>query len=167
MSSWDSNRLLQFMITNSEVFSRFGLTPQHRPLLYELKRARNDWAHQASFSDEELYRILDNIHRILLVIDAPVEAQIIDNTRKELIITMAHKIAQERSRQNSPSPNLLTYKPDVHQILERLMQPIKLSPSVTSTATLHSKDEAQPTQPVASKLTPFPTSRDYGDSMEL
>lgn len=99
LSSWDTNRLLQFLITNCSVFSRFGFTLQHRSILFELKRTRNDWAHQVSFSDEELYRILDNIQRILFVSDAPFEAQIIDNTRKELVIIMAHKITQERSHQ--------------------------------------------------------------------
>jgi hypothetical protein len=99
LSCWDTNRLLQFLITNCSVFSRFGFTLQHRSILFELKRTRNDWAHQVSFSDEELYRVLDNIQRILFVSDAPFEAQIIGNTRKELIVVMAHKITQERSHQ--------------------------------------------------------------------
>src|SRR5450759_2853460 len=37
----------------------------------ELREARNDWAHNESFSDDDAYRCLDTAERLLVAIGAP------------------------------------------------------------------------------------------------
>jgi len=41
----------------------------------ELREARNDWAHNKSFSDDDAYRCLDTAERLLIAIGAPVVAE--------------------------------------------------------------------------------------------
>src|SRR4051812_6178187 len=37
----------------------------------ELREARNDWAHNKSFSDDDAYRVLDTAERLLVAVGAP------------------------------------------------------------------------------------------------
>lgn len=65
----DTHRILSVLIMEFDrAFQRFGLTPRHRSLLFELRQTRHDWAHQSALSDEEVWRALDNAVRLLAAV---------------------------------------------------------------------------------------------------
>lgn len=73
ISDWDVAALLRLMSdTWNEVF-RDALGHTGRSLVSELREWRNDWAHQASFSDEDAYRVLDSVERLLTAVGAETE----------------------------------------------------------------------------------------------
>ena len=50
----------------------------------ELREARNDWAHNKSFSDDDAYRCLDTAERLLTAIGAPAVADEVKAIRLDL-----------------------------------------------------------------------------------
>lgn len=59
-----------------------ALGPVERGLVSELRAVRDNWAHQKPFSDENAYRALDSICRLLTAINSP-QAQSTESLRKE------------------------------------------------------------------------------------
>src|ERR1700742_1064720 len=57
----------------------------------ELREYRNDWAHNASFSDDDAYRCLDTAERLLGAIGAPSGADEIKSIRRGLRSLTADK----------------------------------------------------------------------------
>lgn len=78
VATWDTQSLLVFMWDHwNEVF-RQDLTFVERSLISELREYRNRWAHQQEFSERDIYRVMDNIERLL---DA-VKCEDMENIRK-------------------------------------------------------------------------------------
>lgn len=65
------------------VFSR-GLGKSERAMVFELRDARNRWAHQEAFSTEDTYRFMDSAERILSAICAP-QASEVQRQRQDLL----------------------------------------------------------------------------------
>lgn len=59
-----------------------ALGPVERGLVSELPAVRNNWAHQEPFSDENAYRALDSICRLLTAINSP-QAQSTESLKEE------------------------------------------------------------------------------------
>ena len=55
-----------------------------RSYISELRDVRNKWAHQQSFSDDDAYRALDTMHRLLELISAP-EAESLESSAWEMM----------------------------------------------------------------------------------
>jgi len=94
LSHLDTRYLLQILIGLwSQAFSvHAALTPFHRSLVFEVKTVRNDWAHQLPFSNEDTYRALDSMERLLKATDGDQAARAIKSAREELIFVMARDI---------------------------------------------------------------------------
>ena len=56
-----------------------------RNYVSELMEARNSWAHQKAFSNDEAYRIADTASRLLKMVSAAEEAAIVDRIASELL----------------------------------------------------------------------------------
>ncbi|ORC37384.1 AAA+ family ATPase [Marispirochaeta aestuarii] len=80
-ASWDIQVLLTIMqVRWNEVFSDV-LGRSDRSLVFQIKDARNQWAHQQPFSTDEAYRALDSIGLLLESIASPASGAI--NTEKQ------------------------------------------------------------------------------------
>ncbi|MCL5268276.1 MAG: Swt1 family HEPN domain-containing protein [Bacteroidetes bacterium] len=81
---WDVSALLKLMWESwNEVFKvTLGFT--ERSLVSELRDWRNKWAHQESFSSDDVYRVLDSASRLLAAVSAP-EAEEIEKMKMELL----------------------------------------------------------------------------------
>lgn len=84
IARWDVAALLNFMWINwNEIFGR-TLGNAERSLVSELKEHRNKWAHQAPFSSDDAYRVLDSAERLLTAIAAP-ESDELEKMKNELL----------------------------------------------------------------------------------
>ena len=70
VQNWDALALLVFMWDHWNDLFRHDLTFVERSLVSELREYRNRWAHQQKFSEGEVYRIMDNIERLLIALDS-------------------------------------------------------------------------------------------------
>jgi len=74
---WDATALFTFILDKdlrSIVFDGVFSDNQIEEL-YELRKMRNDWAHQESFSDDDLSLLLDLAHQLLIIIKAYEDAE--------------------------------------------------------------------------------------------
>ncbi len=81
---WDVSALLGVMLNNWErVFFSLKLRHTERILVKELRDYRNKWAHQGTFSNDEVYRILVATNVLLDAMQAP-QAKKIEQFKDEL-----------------------------------------------------------------------------------
>ncbi len=73
---WDASALLGAMLDLWDAVFRFPLGPAERSLIHDLRRARNDWAHQKTFTGDAAFRALDDAERLLRAVSAPEAAQL-------------------------------------------------------------------------------------------
>jgi hypothetical protein len=83
--NWDTSALLTVMEDQWQRVFKDKLGRNERTLLFELREARNGWAHQKVFSTDDTYRVLDSVHRLLTAVSAGDEAVEIDKQRQELL----------------------------------------------------------------------------------
>src|SRR5438270_2861517 len=80
----DPSFLLRAIIGKWERAFASELTKTDRNLVFELRDVRNKWAHNEAFTQDDAYRALDSIGRLLVAVDAP-EATEVRRAKKELI----------------------------------------------------------------------------------
>src|SRR5258708_36895527 len=81
----DVHGYLNLMIRQwNEVF-KAKLGKVERSYVGELLEARNEWAHQGAFTNDDAHRVADTATRLLEAIGAPKEAQITRATAQELL----------------------------------------------------------------------------------
>ncbi len=81
---WDSSSLIGTMLGFwNEVFSK-TLGNSDRSLVFEIKDARNRWAHQQQISLDDAYRALDSMQRLLVAVNSP-EAEELDNQKHQIM----------------------------------------------------------------------------------
>ncbi len=98
----DTHSLLKLMWTRwNEVF-RQRLGQSERNYVSELMTARNDWAHQKAFTNDDAYRIADTAARLLLAVGAPREAQIAQQIAQELLRLRFEAEARQSKKQTAP-----------------------------------------------------------------
>lgn len=83
-SEWDVAGLLRMMWDTWNVIFKNTLGFAERSLVSELRDHRNKWAHQASFSSDDAYRVFDSVGRLLAAVSAP-EAEDIEKMKMELL----------------------------------------------------------------------------------
>ncbi|MCB0075399.1 MAG: AAA+ family ATPase, partial [Caldilineaceae bacterium] len=87
----------------NEVFSR-TLGYAERNYVSELMTARNDWAHQQPFTNEDAYRVADTATRLLKSIGAPKQAAATEAGAKELL-RLRFEAEQKRARKAPEAPD--------------------------------------------------------------
>jgi hypothetical protein len=66
---WDAQTLLSVMWDQWNAVFRSHLGLFERSLVSELREFRNRWAHQAAFTDDDIYRIADSVERLLAKVE--------------------------------------------------------------------------------------------------
>eukprot|EP01090_Pellita_catalonica_P022603 TRINITY_DN8853_c0_g1_i1.p1 TRINITY_DN8853_c0_g1~~TRINITY_DN8853_c0_g1_i1.p1 ORF type:complete len:201 (+),score=18.52 TRINITY_DN8853_c0_g1_i1:53-655(+) len=96
-----------------------------RNYAYELINARNKWAHHEHFSDEDTYRAIDTMERLLQCAGATVYATAIKEVRQLFLLAMAERLASQRKTENKvcawPTQNSPNHTPT--QFTSSLQQP--------------------------------------------
>jgi len=82
ISDWDAQALMIFMWDRWNDLFRNELSFTERSLLSELRDFRNRWAHQDEMEEGDVYRVLDDIERLLAAIHSS-EAQLVSDLRRE------------------------------------------------------------------------------------
>ncbi|MGH2602702.1 MAG: Swt1 family HEPN domain-containing protein, partial [Dehalococcoidia bacterium] len=104
MNRNDAQFLLAVMADEwRNVFDRV-LGRSERNFVSELIEARNAWAHQATFSTEDAYRVLDTVHRLLTSVSAADEAVEVDKIRQDLLRTRFAEQARQTQRRVAVAP---------------------------------------------------------------
>lgn len=106
---WDSQALLAIMWDQWNVVFRPYLGLFERSLVSELREFRNRWAHQSDLSDDDSFRVIDSVERLLAAIAAP-EQLLIDLERMKLDLMrerLNREISQDVQRARSNRARLL------------------------------------------------------------
>lgn len=82
---WDAHALLTVMWEQWNAVFRYKLGMSERSLVSELREFRNRWAHQATFSEDDSYRVLDSTQRLLLAVGAVTEAEEIEDRKFDVL----------------------------------------------------------------------------------
>jgi hypothetical protein len=90
----DVAALLNALLEHWHDVFRARLGPPERSLVYELRTARNAWAHQRPMAFDDVYRTLDSAERLLRAVGAAEQAAAIAGQKSELW----------RRRADAPSP---------------------------------------------------------------
>ncbi|MEY4762694.1 MAG: hypothetical protein RLZZ200_2550 [Pseudomonadota bacterium] len=100
IEEWDAAGLLKLMWeTWNEVFRKM-LGFSERSLVSEVRDWRNKWAHQAPFSGDDAYRVLDSVSRLLSAVSAP-EADEVDKAKQELLRVRFDEQARSEKRKSA------------------------------------------------------------------
>jgi ribonuclease III len=91
----DVSAILKIMMRQWDQVFRKNLSNSERALISELLEVRNKWAHQSRFSTDDTYRALDSISRLLKVISASVEADIVEKQKQEVLQMLSPEKAEE------------------------------------------------------------------------
>ncbi len=97
--AWDVSALLSFMWSNWNTIYNKTLGHAERSLVSELREHRNNWAHQATFSSDDTYRILDSAGRLLAAVSAA-EAEEVGRMKNELLrIRFDEQVRNEKRKE--------------------------------------------------------------------
>ena len=80
----DPQVLLRVMADFWTVAFRQELSNAIRNVVFSLRQRRNDWAHNKPFQFDDTYRVLDEVHQVLVSIDA-IQADAVGAERDELL----------------------------------------------------------------------------------
>ncbi|MBF0108101.1 MAG: DUF499 domain-containing protein [Magnetococcales bacterium] len=97
--NWDTQNLLTVMWDQWNAVFRNTLGYTGRSLVSELREIHNRWAHQASFSSDDVYRALDSIGRLLTAISAPETKELEDQKMALLRVRFDEQCRGEMRKQ--------------------------------------------------------------------
>lgn len=80
----DAQAILLFMWDHWNEAFRTELSFVERSLISELREFRNRWAHQIPFSEQDVYRFLDDVERLLVAVKSPQAAGVRELRRNSL-----------------------------------------------------------------------------------
>ncbi len=150
---------LNLMVRQWNDVFKTRLGKAERSFVGELQEARNDWAHQKSFTNDEAYRIADTAARLLDAIGAPKQAQLVRDIAQELLrlrFEAEQKQAQKKTGSLDEAPT--TTSPGLRPW--RLV--VKPHPDVASGRYIQAEFAADLAQVVQGKADP-----EYGDPKEF
>jgi hypothetical protein len=84
-ASWDAYAILNVMWEQWNTVFRYKMGVIERSLVGELREFRNRWAHQAAFSEDDSYRVLDSTRRLLLAAGAIDQADEIEDRKLDVL----------------------------------------------------------------------------------
>jgi len=99
----DTQGLLLIMWDQWQPVFREILGQAERSLVSELRETRNRWAHQKSFSTDDVYRALDSVQRLLTAISAE-EAREIERQKQEVLRIRFDEQARRETRKVAVAP---------------------------------------------------------------
>ena len=82
---WDAQAILTVMWDTWNAVFRKKLGVIERSVVSELREFRNRWAHQTQFTEDDSYRVLDNVQRLLISCEAPVAAVELEERKLDLL----------------------------------------------------------------------------------
>lgn len=82
---WDAHAILSAMWDQWNAVFRQELSLTERSLVGELREFRNRWAHQTPFTDDDAYRVLDSVQRLLLAVGAQEVAMEVDTHKWDVL----------------------------------------------------------------------------------
>ncbi len=97
--------------TWNEVF-RQRFDPSVRSLVFELSNARNAWAHQQAFSDDDAWRALDSMERVLRKFSVDDQRDNIRRVRQDLFRKMKSESINNRPNTTSKHVSKVRYPPE-------------------------------------------------------
>ncbi|GMW00528.1 MAG: hypothetical protein AMXMBFR84_16650 [Candidatus Hydrogenedentota bacterium] len=97
---WDAASLLGVMWNQWNLVFKNTLGNAERSMVSELRDARNKWAHQANFSSDDAYRVLDSVSRLLVSVSAP-QAEDIERMKMELLRLRFDEQVRSEKRKSS------------------------------------------------------------------
>lgn len=96
---WDVHAILTVMWEQWNNVFRYKLGMSERSLVSELREFRNRWAHQAVFTEDDSYRVLDSTQRLLLAIGALKEADEIEERKLDVLRSkLGRRVNEELAR---------------------------------------------------------------------
>jgi hypothetical protein len=90
---WDAANLLTAMWDHWNDVFRPQLGLFERSLVSELREYRNLWAHQAAFTEDDAFRVLDSVQRLLAAIDA--DAALLDRLEQLKFDVLREKLSRQ------------------------------------------------------------------------
>ncbi|MCC6801844.1 MAG: DUF499 domain-containing protein [Anaerolineae bacterium] len=150
---------LNLMVRQWNDIFREKLGKSERSYVGELQDARNDWAHQKPFTNDEAYRAADTATRLLEAIGAPTHAQITREVAQELLRLRFEAEAKQAKKQTGP---LDEAKPLTSPGLKPWRLVVKPHPDVASGRYIQAEFAADLAQVVQGKADP-----EYGDPKEF
>ncbi len=142
----------------NEVF-KAKLGHAERNYVSELMTARNDWAHQAAFTNDDAYRVADTATRMLEAIGAPKEAQVTKDIAQELLrLRFENEAKKSKKQTGSLDEAPTTTTPG----LRPWRMVVKPHPDVASGRYIQAEFAADLAQVVQGKADP-----EYGDPQEF
>lgn len=150
---------LHLMIRNWNDVFRSKLGHNERSYVGELLTARNEWAHQSAFTNDQAYRVADTAARLLLAVSAPNEAQIAQNIAQELLRLRFEAEAKQSKKKRVPMNEAPT---TTSSGLRPWRLVVKPHPDVASGRYIQAEFAADLAQVVQGKADP-----EYGDPKEF
>ena len=102
MKSLDTHNVLNLMLRNwQEVFQQ-KVSFTGKNYVSELFNARNEWAHQKAFTNDEAYRVADTAVRLLKMISAADQAAAVEQIASELLRLRYEAEAKKSKKDTGP-----------------------------------------------------------------
>ncbi len=118
----DVSELLKVMTKRWEKVFKPKLSYTERALASELIDVRHKWAHGGRFSNEDTYRALDSMTRLLSAIGATEEKAVAEQKQEVLRLLL-----QEQSRRETHKSQTSTEESRIREHLQELLEKIPLS----------------------------------------
>jgi hypothetical protein len=98
-NGWDAHAILSVMWEQWNNVFRYKLGISERSLVGELREFRNRWAHQAVFSEDDSYRVLDSTQRLLVAIGAMEHAEEVEERKLDVLRNkLGRRVNEELAR---------------------------------------------------------------------
>ena len=113
--NWDTSAILKVMWDAWNAVFRNTLGHAERSLVSELRKVRNDWAHQNQFNSDDAYRAMDSASRLLDAVSAGPQAEKINAIKTELMRTKFEQQRRNEKRkilpiEGQPTNNLPSWR---------------------------------------------------------
>jgi Swt1-like HEPN len=96
---WDAHAILTVMWEQWNPVFRYKMGMPERSLVSELRDFRNRWAHQAAFTEDDSYRVLDSAQRLLLAAGVIDEVEEIEDRKFEVLRNkLGRRVNEEQAR---------------------------------------------------------------------
>jgi hypothetical protein len=104
---WDAQALLSVMWDQWNAVFRHRLGLFERSLVSELREFRNRWAHQGGFDDNDTYRVVDSVQRLLAATGSPVAPlDELERIKLDVIRDRLNEHVEENRQRSNPSREL-------------------------------------------------------------
>ncbi|MGI8424432.1 MAG: DUF499 domain-containing protein [Chloroflexota bacterium] len=100
----DTSALLNVVLEHWDGVFKDKLGPFERGLVHELRKARNDWAHERAVGTDDAYRVLDNASRLLAAISAGEQLTEVEREKQELLRIRFEEQTRHATRKAAVAP---------------------------------------------------------------